>query len=137
MPKSLLALMLAMLTITTAFAGAEEKAAQASAESFLKLIDAEDYSKAYQNCSALLKEKASESDFAGPIKGARAKLGKVTARKFKSATPMNDPQGQKGRFVVVEFRTDFANQKGLVERVTPMEEKGAWKVAGYYIVPDR
>lgn len=116
-------------------AAIDTRAAQASAQAFLAQVDAGKYSQAYKSSAEAIKSAVDEKSFAGPISGTRAKLGAVKSRKLKKATPATElPGAPKGEYVVFEFATDFANQKGVTEVVTPMKEKdGTWKVAGYYM----
>lgn len=110
-------------------------AARAAAESFLKLIDAGQFDKAYGLCAVALKQKAKQDMFVGAMSGLRSKLGANTLRNFFSATPKTElPGAPKGKYVVLMYVSDFAKQKGLRELITPMQEAdGSWKVAGYYV----
>ena len=44
------------------------------------------------------------------------------------------PGAPDGQYVVIQFKTAFANKQSAIETVTPMlEEDGRWLVAGYFI----
>lgn len=135
MTYRLLAAILLLLMLWMPVAAIDTKAAQASARAFLAQVDAGKYSQAYKSSAMAIKSAVDEKSFAGPISSTRAKLGAVKSRKLKKATPATElPGAPKGEYVVFEFTTDFANQRGVTEVVTPMKEKdGIWRVAGYYM----
>ncbi len=44
------------------------------------------------------------------------------------------PGAPKGQYVVVQYKTSFANKPSAIETITPMLEKDKkWRVSGYYI----
>ena len=44
------------------------------------------------------------------------------------------PGAPDGQYVVVQYKTSFANRKSATETVTPMFDKDKkWRVSGYYI----
>jgi hypothetical protein len=44
------------------------------------------------------------------------------------------PNAAKGEYVIMQFKTSFDNKENAVETVTPMlDDKGVWRVSGYYI----
>ena len=57
------------------------------------------------------------------------------SRELLSAQHMTSlPGAPDGDYVVIQFKTSFANKKSAVETVTPMLEKdGVWRVSGYFI----
>jgi len=44
------------------------------------------------------------------------------------------PGAPDGEYVVIQFKTSFANKADALETITPMkDDKGAWRVSGYFI----
>jgi hypothetical protein len=44
------------------------------------------------------------------------------------------PGAPDGEYVVIQYKTRFANKKNAIETVTPMKQRsGHWRVSGYYI----
>ena len=60
---------------------------------------------------------------------ARPPLGALVARSLLSNEWVPTPEG----YVMVKYRTDFANRAGVIETVTMVKEEGAWKVSGVII----
>jgi Protein of unknown function (DUF4019) len=111
------------------------KAAEAAAESWLKLVDAGNYVQSWEETSASFKASITKKDWEQRLKGVRDPLGAVNSRKVKAAKHMTHlPGAPDGEYVVIQYDASFANKKDSVETVTPMLEKdGQWRVTGYYI----
>lgn len=111
------------------------KAAEAAAESWLKLVDAGNYGQSWEEASASFKASITKKDWEQRLKGVRDPLGAVNSRKVKAAKYMTHlPGAPDGEYVVIQYDASFANKKDSVETVTPMLEKdGQWRVTGYYI----
>jgi hypothetical protein len=62
-------------------------------------------------------------------------LGEAASREVLGAQFMTElPGAPAGEYVVIQFKTDFANKPGSIETITPMKDaQGAWRVSGYYI----
>ena len=112
-----------------------ETAATAAAEKWLALVDAEKYAESWQTAAASLKDAVSQKKWKATLPTLRKPLGKLVARKLKSAAFTTDLAGApEGEYVVVQFDSEFANGKKVVETVTPMKDKdGQWRVSGYLI----
>jgi len=67
--------------------------------------------------------------------GKADQLGAVQKRTMTAAQPMaTQPNGPKGDFVGMQFRTDFANKTGAVETIAVVHDTdGKWHVARYSI----
>jgi Protein of unknown function (DUF4019) len=117
--------------------GAAVDAAEKSAQAWLVAVDAGKYGKSWDMASAFFQSKVSKAKWESSLQSVRAPLGALQSRKLKSATYTTDlPNVPKGEYVVLQYRTSFANMKSGVETVTPMKETdGTWKVSGYYIRP--
>jgi hypothetical protein len=58
----------------------------------------------------------------------------VAGCELKAARFTRDlPGAPAGEYVVIQYDTDFEEKSGVTETITPMKEKGAWRVSGYYI----
>ena len=114
---------------------AERKAAIQAAQSWLALVDAKDYGESWSQAASYFKSNVSKKRWVAMVKGVRGPLGSLKTRKVLRATvASNLPGAPDGRYVVIQFKTSFANKKNALETVTPMlETDGAWRVSGYYI----
>jgi hypothetical protein len=92
-------------------AGAKPDAAKKAAEEWLALIDSGKYGESYD----------------------------AAASAFKSAVTRDNteslPNAPAGKYVVIQYDTDFAAGQ-TIETVVPMlDAGGAWKVSGYFVKP--
>jgi hypothetical protein len=126
-------------------AEAPEDAAQAAAESWLKLVDAGNYAASWDQAGKVLKAAVKQTSWSEQVGAARAPLGKLVARKLKSReytekAPTTRVIGgtvyswRPGRYVVIQYETVFANKPAAVETLVPMADSdGVWRVSGYSI----
>lgn len=114
---------------------AAEKAAIASAQAWLDLVDAGSYAKSWEAAAAYFKTAVSQADWEKAVQAVRPPLGKLISRQIKSqqyATSM--PGAPDGEYVVIQYDSTFENKAHAIETVTPMLDKdGQWRVSGYYI----
>ena len=114
---------------------AAEKAAVASAEAWLALIDDGKYAESWDASAALFRAAVPKDRWESQLTALRKPLGKTLSREVTSKryrTTM--PGGPDGEYVVIQFAASFEKKKSAVETVTPMrEEDGTWRVSGYYI----
>lgn len=137
MRRTALVLIIAMLAFAAVSYAQDEKtkAAEAAADSWLKLVDEGNYGQSWEEASASFKASITKKDWEQRLKGVRDPLGAVNSRKVKAAKYMTHlPGAPDGEYVVIQYDASFANKKDSVETVTPMLEKdGQWRVTGYYI----
>jgi len=109
--------------------------ARKSANSWLALVDAAQYGQSWDEAATLFKSAVTKQEWMKAVQSARAPLGALKSRVFKTATFTRSlPGAPDGEYVVIQFDTRFENKAAAVETVTPMRQKdGAWKVSGYYI----
>ena len=109
--------------------------AQSAATTWLALTDAAKYGPSWDEASSLFKASITKANWETALKGARAPLGTLKARKLKAATfTRTAPGAPDGEHVVIQFDTQFENKAAAVETVPPMREKdGSWRVSGYFI----
>ncbi len=113
---------------------AEERANKAS-DTWLKLIDNNQYAKSWEIAAELFKNFVSEDQWNQSLNAVRKTLGKVIERTVKSKQYTTTlPGAPDGEYVVIQYATSFENKKSAIETVTPMLDKdGKWRVSGYYI----
>jgi hypothetical protein len=113
----------------------KEKAAVASAEKWLGLIDTAKYRESWKEAAELFRNAVSPEQWEQSLQAVRTPLGKLITRKLKTKTYRTSlPGAPDGEYVVLEFETSFAHKKSAIETVTPMMDKdGTWRVSGYYI----
>jgi len=118
-----------------AAAGEAQKAAEASAQSWLGLVDAGKYGESWDAAAAAFRSALSRDQWIQALDKVRRPLGKVVARKFHGAQYATDlPNAPKGEYVVIQYDTVFENKAGAVETITPSKDPdGRWRVAGYFI----
>ncbi len=102
---------------------------------WLKLVDAGDYTASYEQASTLFKDHVSAATWVQQVGAVRKPLGAVVSRQVKAAQYATSlPGAPDGQYVVIQYRTSFANKKAAIETVTPMlDQDGHWRVSGYYI----
>jgi len=128
----------AVVVILGSPAWAEQKpedAAQAAAESWLKLADNGTYEASWDQAAKLFKGAVTKEQWKLAVAGVRGPLGKLVSRKLKSREYMEKvPGGPDGKYVVIQYDTVFEKKASAVETVTPMvDPDGAWRVSGYFI----
>jgi hypothetical protein len=123
-----------------------EDAAQAAAESWLKLVDGGNYSASWDHSAKASKGAVKPADWAQMAGGERTPLGKVLSRKLKSREYTRKAPttrviggrvytwGGDGQYVIIQYDTVFAARPSAVETVISMADAdGAWRVSGYFI----
>ena len=112
-----------------------EDAAQAAAESWLKLVDDRNYSASWDQAAKVFKGAVKQGDWNQMAGGVRTPLGKLVSRKLKSREYSEKlPGAPDGKYVVIQYDTVFEHKASAVETVTPMADRdGVWWVSGYFI----
>lgn len=123
------------VTAVVADSSSREKAAIASAEKWLKLVDHGKYIESWKESADYFKRAVSQEQWEQAMKSGREPLGKLISRKVANALYTTSlPGAPDGQYVAIQFNTSFENKKSGVETVTPMVDKdGKWRVSGYYI----
>lgn len=123
------------VTAVVADSSGREKAAIASAEKWLKLVDQGKYIESWKESADYFKRAVSQEQWEQAMKSGREPLGKMISRKVANALYTTSlPGAPDGQYVVIQFNTSFENKKSGIETVTPMVDKdGRWRVSGYYI----
>ena len=123
-----------------------EDAAQAAAESWLRLVDGGDYSASWDRAAKVFKGAVKQTDWGEMAEGVRTPLGKLVSRKLKSREytekgPTTRVIGGRvytwsghGKCVIIQYDAVFANKASAVETVIPIpDSEGVWRVSGYSI----
>ena len=129
------ALFVACLAGPALTADKPEDAAQAAAESWLKLVDAGDYAGSWDQAAKVFKGAVKQVDWVQMSGAVRTPLGKLVSRKLKSREYTDKlPGAPDGKYVVIQYDTAFENKPSAVETIVPMADPdGAWRVSGYFI----
>ena len=115
-------------------ADAKKEAASKIAAEWLKLIDNADYGKAWDECSALFREKVTRQQWVDGIPKNRAEFGKFNTRKlFGAVYRKTMPGAPDGDYVTVRFLSDFEKNPAAEELVTLTYQGGAWRPLGYML----
>lgn len=124
-----------MATTVLCQAGEPEPAAIKAAESWLALVDSKKYSESWKEAAPFFKEKISEQAWDKMISSVRDPMGKMESRVLLGSQFMTSlPGAPDGKYVVIQFKTNFAGKPDSVETITPMlDEAGVWRVSGYFI----
>lgn len=134
MMKLIAAFVCALMIPASAMAAAGDPQATAAAQSWLALVDANDYAQSWNTSSKLMQSHVTEAQWETAGKAARDPLGPMVARSVTrvefASTLAGLPDGQ---YAIVHFSTQFAHKASAVENVTVMMDGGTWKAAGYYI----
>ena len=115
-------------------AEAEQKAIQ-SAEPWLALVDAGQYSRSWETAADFFKNAVDRKDFVKAMGASRKPFGEVKSRQLESKEyTMTVPGAPDGQYVILQYKTSFANKKSATETVTPMlDQDKKWRVSGYFI----
>ena len=113
----------------------KQKAAVASAEKWLGLIDTGKYAASWKEAGTFFRNNVTEQKWEQTMQGMRKPLGSLVSRKLKTDVYETSlPGAPDGEYVVMQFDTSFANKKSAIETVTTMLDKdGQWRVVGYFI----
>lgn len=120
----------------TTFCQADERteAAVASAKQWLAMIDKGEYKAGWKEAALFLKEKVNEEQFEAMISAVRKPFGAVESRELHATEFTKTlPGAPDGEYVVIQFKTSFAEKPDSIETVTPMKVEGLWKISGYFI----
>ncbi|MGD0819252.1 MAG: DUF4019 domain-containing protein [Desulfomonilia bacterium] len=111
------------------------KAAVASAEEWLGIVDEGNYIESWKESSEYFQQAIKQDQWEQAVQAVRKPLGKLVSRKVMSASYRTSlPGAPDGQYVVIKFNTWFENKKSAIETVTPkMDKDGMWRVSGYYI----
>ncbi len=115
--------------------GGGKPSAVAAAEDWLELVDHEKYTQSWEQASKLFKSVVDQKDWVLSLKAVREPLGSVISRQLIKAERANElPGAPPGKYMVMHFRTAYANKPSSIETVTVSSESdGMWRISGYFI----
>ena len=115
-------------------ADTDEVVATKNAAAWLVLVDQQKYGESWDAAAKLFQDTVARDMWKDALGAARGPLGKLVARRVKSAESRTSlPGAPDGKYVIIQYDTSF-EKKSIVETVTPMQEAdGSWKVSGYFI----
>ena len=108
-----------------------DHATEDAARAWLAMVDASDWSASFAAAGKQFREQNTVAGWEAASQAARVPLGAVMEREAIGYQSVNaPPRGYR----VVQFRSDFANRKGVTQSVTLEQEGGgSWRVVGYFI----
>ena len=114
--------------------GAAVAAAQAAAGAWLGLVDGARYHESWDSAASYFRSAVTKPDWEDAVRKARRPFEPLGARTLLGASFQTKlPNAPPGEYVVLQYRTQAAGRKVVIETVTPMEDKdGTWRVSGYY-----
>lgn len=113
----------------------DEEAARQSADAWLALLDAEDYSAAYDATGSSFREAVTPDEFRTAMEERQAALGAVESRTLSSTQRLSVlPDAPPGDYFVFEFDGVYELRPNTRERVTAVSESDEWPVVGIYII---
>lgn len=125
-------LLLASIATSVGCGSGDEDAAVEVATQWLKLLDSGEVGKGWEQSSRVFRNNVSVEDFKKSIGDSRGPLGKLMSREVRSAQAAHSlPNAPRGRYVIVQFDSVFANHPAIVETVTTKFEGAGWRVLGY------
>jgi len=114
---------------------AKEAAAAHVAAEWLKLIDAGDYGKAWDECSPLFKQKVPRQQWVDGLPKNRAEFGSLKSRKLDAGGYRRAalPGAPEGEYVSLRFMSEFEKNPNAEELVTLTYQDGTWRPIGYLL----
>ena len=113
----------------------DEEAARQSAEAWLSLLDAGDYSAAYDATGSYFREEVTAEEFLSKMEERQTILGTVESRTLDSTQRLSTvPDAPPGDYFVFEFDGVYELRPNARERVTAVSESDEWPVVGIYLI---
>ena len=127
-----------LLACAAVRAQAPDDAAQAAAESWLKIVDTGNYGSSYEETATVFKSAMPREKWTAALAGARAPLGGLTSRTLVSREGSEQlPGAPPGKYFTIRFTSAFANAPKASETVMLMlDGDRGWRVVGFTIRPD-
>lgn len=137
----LAALLFSFLPLMTLAASPEEikeglavKAAGNASQSWLALVDKQQYAEAWEQSSSLMKNTLDVDSWKQIMLHSRELLGVVESREIADERVAKDPKGlPPGDYMVLFYKTAFKNKVNAYELVTLFFENGVWRVVTYQV----
>jgi hypothetical protein len=116
-------------------APSDEDAARQSVDAWFGLLDAGNYSAAYEATGTSFKEEVTAEEFRISMEERQAILGAVESRTLSSTQRVSTlPDAPPGDYFVFEFGGVYELRPNARERVTAVSESDGWPVVGIYLI---
>ena len=113
----------------------DENAAQQSVDAWLSLLDAGNYSEAYEATGSFFRESVTAEEFRDAMEERLALLGAFESRTLSSTRHLTVvPDAPPGDYFVFEFDAVYELRPDAGERVTAVSETDEWRVVGIYLI---
>ena len=111
------------------------QAGRTAAEAWLARLDTGDFAGTWREAAPPFQAAVDAAKWTSGMGDVRKPFGRMLSRRLlvaRFSTTM--PGGPTGRYVFLQYQTDFENKKGAIETIVPMlDTDGRWKISGYYI----
>lgn len=112
----------------------EHSLVETAANSWLALLDGEDYLSSWQQCDEIAKEKVTAQQWEKAVSQVRQQMGKVQSRSLSSIQLSSTLPGlPNGSYALLTFNTQFENKSLSIETIPMSKASGNWKPIGYFI----
>lgn len=138
MPHTIARLAVVLLLAGATLAGqTADDAAQAAAESWLKIVDTGNYGSSHEEAAEAFKKAVPLEKWTAALSGVRAPLGSLTSRAVASRVASDQlPGAPPGKYFTITFASVFANMPKASERIMLMlDGDRGWRVVGFTILP--
>lgn len=113
----------------------DEDAARQSVDAWLLLLDAGDYSEAYDATGTIFREEVTPEEFRTAMEERQAILGAVESRTLSSTQRLSIvPDAPPGDYFIFEIDGVYELRPNARERVTAVSESDGWPVVGIYLI---
>lgn len=109
--------------------------AKEAAQLWFASADAGLYEKTWEQAAPAFQQAITKADWAAALKSVRAPIGELKNRSVISAAVADNPPGApRGKYVVIQYASEYTKKASVIETVTPMlGEDGSWRVSGYFV----
>lgn len=127
-------LILILSLCISSIAQAGEPTGSIAAKEWLKIVDSGKYVESWQKSDAFFQSQLPESKWDAALKSVRSPLGQVHSRSELDAKEYSSLPGvPKGKYLVIQFQTEFQHKKSATETLTLSKNSGQWLPIGYFI----
>lgn len=115
--------------------GGEADAARRAVDTWLQTLDSGRYAQTWTEAALLFQKNVPTDTWQKAVRDVREPLGPLQSRSETSAQASTSLPGvPDGNYLVLSYRSSFANQPVATETVAAVQEAdGRWKVAGYFV----
>ncbi len=113
----------------------EKEKAVVAAESWLALLDEDDFEGSWQAAAEVFRGAVSAHVWEEEARNAYGRVGRPQSRVLDTADYKTElPGAPDGEYFIITFKTVFERKAAGVETVVPMKDSdGEWHVSGYWI----